>query len=159
MPREDVIDVPAIVERLCVSNVFQTNMVLQRDKPVHIWGWAEPGEKVTAEFAGQTVDATTEADRSWRVTFDAMAANSTPQAMTIKGGKSETLVLENILVGDVWVLGGQSNMEFPLSRIENGNLEIVPDTVAVGFQLAAVKADIDVVGFATSDQIEVATPV
>ncbi len=44
MPREDVVDVPAIGEGLCVSNVFQTNMVLQRDKPIHVWGWAEPGE-------------------------------------------------------------------------------------------------------------------
>jgi sialate O-acetylesterase len=54
MPREDVIDVPAIGEGLCVSNVFQTNMVLQRDKPVPVWGWASPGEKITVSFAGQT---------------------------------------------------------------------------------------------------------
>ncbi len=124
MPREDVIDVPAIGEGLCVSNVFQTNMVLQREKPVNVWGWAEPGEKVTVSFASQTADATASADRSWNVTFKAVPASSEPQMMTIKGRK-ETFTLENILVGDVWVLGGQSNMEFPLSRIENGNLEIV----------------------------------
>ena len=53
-----------------------------------------------------------------------MPANSAPQKLTVQG-KDKTLTLENVLVGDVWILGGQSNMEFPLSRIENGNLEIV----------------------------------
>ena len=52
MPREDVVDVPAIGEGLCVSNVFQANMVLQRDKPINVWGWAAPGEEVTVEFSG-----------------------------------------------------------------------------------------------------------
>lgn len=53
MPREDVVDVPAIGKGLCVSNAFQTNMVIQRDKPVKVWGWADPGEQVTVSFAGQ----------------------------------------------------------------------------------------------------------
>jgi sialate O-acetylesterase len=52
MPKEDVVDVPAIGQGLCVSNVFQTNMVLQRDKPLTIWGWADPGEEETVSFAG-----------------------------------------------------------------------------------------------------------
>ncbi|RMG05111.1 MAG: hypothetical protein D6741_00015, partial [Planctomycetota bacterium] len=47
LPKEDVVDVPAIGDGLCVSNIFQTNMVLQRDKPIRVWGWASPGEKVT----------------------------------------------------------------------------------------------------------------
>ena len=82
MPREDVIDVPAIGEGLCVSNVFQTNMVLQRDKPVNVWGWAEPGEKVTVSFAGQTAAGTAVADRSWNVTFEPVPASSTDSAST-----------------------------------------------------------------------------
>lgn len=124
MPREDVIDVPAIGEGLCVSNVFQTNMVLQRDKPVNVWGWAEPGEAVTVSFAGQQVKAKAAADRSWQVALQPMPANSTPQTMTVKG-KTQTLKLESILVGDVWILGGQSNMEFPISKVDDGELEIV----------------------------------
>lgn len=52
MPREDVVDVPAIGEGLCVSNVFQSNMVLQRDKPISGWGWAESGEEVSVTFVG-----------------------------------------------------------------------------------------------------------
>ena len=124
MPREDVIDVPAIGEGLCVSNVFQTNMVLQRDKPVSIWGWADASEKVTVSFGGKEKETTAAKDRSWKVTLPAMAASSDPRTLTVKG-ETTTLTLKNILVGDVWVLGGQSNMEFPLDRIENGQLEIV----------------------------------
>ncbi len=124
MPKENVIDVPAISDGLCVSNVFQSNMVLQRDKPMSIWGWAAPGEEVTVAFGGNEQSSKAASDRSWRVTLPAMAASSKPQRMTIKGS-TETLSLDNILIGDVWVLGGQSNMEFPLDRIENGQLEIV----------------------------------
>jgi sialate O-acetylesterase len=122
MPREDVVEVPAIGEGLCVSNVFQTNMVLQRDKPLNIWGWAEPGEEVTVSFAGQQAKAKAGADRSWQVTLKPMPANSTPQTMTVKG-RSRTLTLEGILVGDVWLLGGQSNMEFPIRNVDDGELE------------------------------------
>ncbi len=124
MPQEDVVDVPAMGQGLCVSNLFQTNMVLQRNKPIRIWGRAVAGEKVTVSFAGQTQLATAGDDRVWKATLSGMPAHATPQTLTIQG-KDKTLTLENVLVGDVWLLGGQSNMEFPLSRIENGNLEIV----------------------------------
>jgi len=124
MPREDVIDVPAIGEGLCVHNLFQSYMVLQRDKPISVWGWAAPGERVTVSFAEAKASSVAAADRSWKVTLPAMGASWMPFKMTIKG-TVETITLDNVLVGDVWLLGGQSNMEFPLSRIENGNLEIV----------------------------------
>lgn len=124
MPRADVVEVPAIGPGLCVANVFQSNMVLQRDKPLNIWGWAEPGEKVVVAFAGQEVPAQAAADRSWQVTLKLVAANNAPQALTVRG-KSATLEMTNILVGDVWILGGQSNMEFPISRVDDGELEIV----------------------------------
>jgi len=122
MPREDVVDVPAVGKGLCVSNVFQTNMVLQRGKPVAVWGWAAAGEKVTVSFAGQQATATAGPDRAWQITLEPMPAGATPQRMTVKG-KSATLTLENILVGDVWLLGGQSNMEFPITNIVDGELE------------------------------------
>ncbi len=124
MAKEDVVDVPAIGEGLCVSNVFQTNMVIQRDKPIHVWGWGEPGEEVTVTFAGGESSAKAINDRTWKVTMPAVPANRKPQQMTVKG-KRKTLVLDNILVGDVWVLGGQSNMEFELAKVENGSLEII----------------------------------
>ena len=124
MPRENVVEIPAIGDGLCVSNVFQTNMVLQRDKPVSVWGWAGPGEQVTVSIGGNTQTSTADSDRKWTVSLPAMSASSTPSTMTIKGA-NDTLTLQNILVGDVWVLGGQSNMEFPLDRVENGQLEII----------------------------------
>jgi len=124
LPREDVIEVPAISDGLCVSNVFQTNMVLQRDKPVVVWGWAAPGEQVTVTFASEQASVKAGEDLAWKVSLPAVAANSNPQQMAIKG-ESKTLVLDNILVGDVWVLGGQSNMEFELAKVENGPLEII----------------------------------
>jgi len=124
MPKQDVVEVPAIGAGLCVSNAFQTHMVLQRDKPLKIWGWAAAGEAVTVAFAGQQADATAAADRSWQVTLQPMPANTTPQTMTVKG-KSATQTLEDVLVGDVWILGGQSNMEFPITNVDDGELEVV----------------------------------
>lgn len=124
MPREDVVEVPAIGEGLCVSNVFQTNMVLQRDMPIHIWGWADPDESVEVAFAGKKAITKAGADRAWKITLPAMSANIQPQQMTIKG-ESKSFTLDNILVGDVWLLGGQSNMEFELAKVENGQLEII----------------------------------
>lgn len=123
MPRENVVEFPAIGKGLCLHNLFQSNMVVQRDKPVGLWGWADAGEKVTVTLAGKSETATAGKDRSWKVTFPAMPANAQPITVTVKG-KSKALTLQNVLVGDVWVLGGQSNMEFPLSKVENGTLEI-----------------------------------
>lgn len=121
---EHHIDVPAVGEGLWVSNTFQSNMVLQRDKPMRIWGWATPGEKVTVSFAGNTASTTTAKDRAWKIELPALKADKTPQSMTIKG-KDKTVTLDNILVGDVWVMGGQSNMEHPIRAVENGGLEII----------------------------------
>ena len=124
MPRENVVDIPAISVGLCVSNIFQSNMVLQRDKPIYIWGWAKPGETVAVTFAGETVTITAADDRSWKITLAAQPANDQPQKLIVKG-ENESIKLDNILVGDVWVLGGQSNMEFELAKVENGQLEII----------------------------------
>ena len=125
LPRgEDRVDVPAVGDGLCVHNLFQSNMVLQRDRPIRIWGWAAPGEAVSVSFAGQTGSSSAGDDRSWAVILPAMAADGVGKTVTIKGQK-QTLRLENVLVGDVWLLGGQSNMEFPLHKVEHGMLEIV----------------------------------
>jgi sialate O-acetylesterase len=122
LPKEDVVQMPAVGEGLCVSQAFQSNMVIQRDKPITIWGWATAGEGVTVSFAGQKAGATAAADRSWKAVLAAVPANSQPQEMTIAGG-GKTLKLANILVGDVWVLGGQSNMEFDLQKVNDGLIE------------------------------------
>jgi sialate O-acetylesterase len=120
---KDRIDVPAITEGLCLHNLFQSGMVLQRDKPIRIWGWAEPGEHVTVTFGDKTHSCTAAADRSWKVELPAQPASSQPQTLIIKGNTT-TLNLADILLGDVWLLGGQSNMEFPLHKLDGGSLEI-----------------------------------
>ena len=124
LPKQDVIEVPAIPAGLAVSNLFQSNMVLQRDKPLRIWGWATAQEEVTVEFAGNRQTAITGPDGRWQVTLPPTEASSVPGKLTVQGASSQ-LVLENLLVGDVWILGGQSNMEFELAKVENGALEIV----------------------------------
>ena len=121
---EDLIRNPAIDEGLFLHNAFQSNMVLQRDREVSIWGWASPGEEVTVSFSGQKKSSTAAKDRSWKISLPALPANSKPEILTVSG-KDKTITLENVLVGDVWILGGQSNMEFPLEKVENGHLEIV----------------------------------
>lgn len=121
---QDLVEVPALGEGLCLHNLFQSNMVLQCGKPVTIWGWAAPGEGVTVSFGGRTQSAKAAADRSWKVSLPAMPASAEPRQLTVKG-KDKTLTLENILLGDVWVLGGQSNMEFEIAKVDNGDLEVV----------------------------------
>ncbi|MEM8710985.1 MAG: hypothetical protein AAGG01_08540 [Planctomycetota bacterium] len=123
LPRENVIDVPAIGTGLCVSNVFQSNMVLQRDRPLRIWGWAAPGEEVTVSLGGSEASARARENRRFDVSLPAMGISANPLTMTVRGA-TETLRLDNILMGDVWILGGQSNMEFELAKVENGELEI-----------------------------------
>ncbi len=124
VPGQDRIDTPAIDTGLCLHNVFQSNMVIQRDKPIRVWGWAAPGEKVRVTFGSQSQSVSAAADRTWKVEFPAQAANSQEQRMMVEGNSGK-LELENILIGDVWLMGGQSNMEFALMKSEGGALEVI----------------------------------
>ncbi len=106
------------------AHIFDNNMVLQRDKPVKIWGMASSGEKVTIEFGGQSKSGVANKLGEWAVYLDPMGTNAQPREMKVSG-KSNSVVFTNVLVGDVWVLGGQSNMEFDLARIFHGDAEIL----------------------------------
>lgn len=101
--------------KLC--NVFGDNMVLQREMKVPVWGTAVAGEKVTVSFNGQSVSVTTPATGKWRVELAPMKASATPQVMTltssVPGFKYQ---VSNILIGDVWLCSGQSNMAFTLDK-------------------------------------------
>ena len=123
-PDESVIDVPAIGEGLCVHNLFQSNMVLQRDKPIRVWGWADPGTQITASIGDDQANVQAGEDRGWEIVLPARPACAEPCRLVVEGA-DRTVTFDNVLFGDVWLLGGQSNMEHPLSRIENGALEIV----------------------------------
>ena len=89
--------------------VVGSNMVLQRDKPLPVWGWAEVGEKVTVSVGQNAATAVTKEDGKWMVKLKAMEAGG-PHQMVVKG--TNTITLENILVGEVWLCSGQSNMEW-----------------------------------------------
>jgi sialate O-acetylesterase len=86
-------------------------MVLQREQPLHVWGWAEPGEKVTAEMNGKSQSAVTDSMGHWSIYLPAFEAGG-PYTLTVKG--ENQIALDDILIGDVWFASGQSNMEMPL---------------------------------------------
>lgn len=95
-----------------LPHVLGDNMVLQRGQPVPVWGWAAPGEKVTVTFAGQRKSARTDTAGKWEVRLRSLKASAQPAEMKIAGANQ--IVLTNILVGEVWLCSGQSNMEKPL---------------------------------------------
>ncbi len=94
-------------------------MVLQREMPVPVWGTAAPNEKVTVTFAGQTESAKAGDDGHWRVTLKPLKASDTPSEMTVSA--TNTIKFSNVLVGEVWVCSGQSNMEKPLATSKGPN--------------------------------------
>jgi len=91
------------------AKIFCDHVVLQRDKPVPVWGTAEPGKKVTVAFAGQSKSATADADGKWLVKLDKLAASAKGRTLTI-ASPAGTVEIEDVLVGDVWLCSGQSNM-------------------------------------------------
>ena len=98
-----------------LPKVIDSKMVLQRDKEVPIWGWADQGEEVTVEFAGQVKKAMPDASGKWMVKLDPLAASAESRTMTIKG-KNE-IKLDDVLVGEVWLASGQSNMKLTFGEI------------------------------------------
>ena len=97
---------------LAVSAYWQDHMVLQRGKKITVWGKDAAGRTVTVSFAGQTANATTGADGFWETTFaQPFALSATPQALTITDSASESITLSDVLVGDVYLAAGQSNMD------------------------------------------------
>ena len=109
---------------LRVPHIFGDNMVLQREKPTVVWGWVDAGKPVTIEFAGQRKDCLPDQDGRWRTSLDPLPACTQAKELTIRSAGS-SVVFENVLVGDVWVLGGQSNMEQALRNIRDGDVEVL----------------------------------
>ncbi len=105
-----------------VSPMFGDNMVLQRDKPNVIWGWAAPGEKVTVEIAGHSATATAGPDGRWQARIQPPPVGG-PYTLKVSDA-DQSIQFHEVLVGDVWLCGGQSNMEFGLSNARNGANEV-----------------------------------
>ncbi|MES2693377.1 MAG: sialate O-acetylesterase [Verrucomicrobiota bacterium] len=107
---------------ITVAPLFSDGAVLQRDKPVALWGRADAGEKIVITFAGQTREATAMHDGRWIAFLDPLPATAQGSNLTLTG--KNTLTLHDVLVGEVWLCSGQSNMEWPVSRAANGPQEI-----------------------------------
>lgn len=103
---------PAVQADVKLPAVIGSHMVLQQQRPIVIWGWADPGEAVTVTLDQQTTQATAGATGDWRATFSALEADGKPHRLTISG--KNKIELDDILIGEVWLGSGQSNMEWPL---------------------------------------------
>ncbi len=117
-----LVAVSAAQAEVRLAPLFRSGAVLQREQPLPIWGWAAPGEKVTVRFQGETATATAEADGRWYVQLSPRPAATTPQTLVVQG--RNRLQIDDVLVGDVWLCSGQSNMNWPLAQTENAETEI-----------------------------------
>ncbi|MFG0328401.1 MAG: sialate O-acetylesterase [Phycisphaerales bacterium] len=105
--------------------IFGDHMVLQADEPLPVWGWADPGESIMVAIGGQTKQAKADERGAWRVTLDPIEAGERLQ-LIVRGDASdgEPIMLTDILVGEVWICSGQSNMEWPLRATEDAESAI-----------------------------------
>ena len=110
-------------DQLKVHGIFRSNMVLQRDKPITIWGWAPAGSDVKVSLGDQSAAGKAAGDNGrWEVVFDPQPANADGQTLTVQAG-DQTIEMKNILIGDIWVMNGQSNMAFGLRAVYQAQFE------------------------------------
>jgi sialate O-acetylesterase len=109
--------------KLELPRVFGDNVVLQRDKPLNVWGWANKGDSITVAFNGQTAKTTVGPDGKWSLRLKAMPACSKAQEFKVSGA-GESVAFKNVLVGDVWLCSGQSNMESAAGVIVDSDLDL-----------------------------------
>ncbi|MFC4094568.1 sialate O-acetylesterase [Euzebyella saccharophila] len=107
-----------ILGQLNVPKIFTDNMVLQRDKPIHLWGKGSLNTSLKVQFGKETVTTRVNQDSTWSILLKERRANSTPQSIEITDGVDK-IILSNILIGDIWICIGQSNMEWPMEKEEH----------------------------------------
>jgi len=118
---------PAAAQSLWLPGVFGDSMVLQRDAAVPVWGWATPGETVTVRFGEQSRSVRAAADGRWMIQLAPMPESAAPRRLSVameSAGAPQTLQFENVIVGDVYLAGGQSNMAMKLVASLHGPAEI-----------------------------------
>ena len=119
-----IFSVTQIFANISLPKIFGDNMVLQRDKQIPIWGWADANEKVSVQFNHQTKSVTADKNGNWKINLDKESAGG-PYQLIVKG--NNTVTFSNVLVGEVWICSGQSNMEMPIEgwgKINNYEQEI-----------------------------------
>lgn len=99
---------------LVLSSMFTNHMVLQRGMRDPIWGWGAPGGRIIIRFANRTVTTRVRSDGRWETHLNPLPPSALPQSMDVSDGK-HTFVLQDVLVGDVWLCSGQSNMQYPMA--------------------------------------------
>lgn len=109
--------------QLQFADIFTDHMVLQRETPLRLWGKAVPGSAVEVRISGKSYNANVSDDASWSLQLDPLKASTSPMRITLVQG-DESQELNNVLVGDVWLLVGQSNMEWPMQSEEHYQAEI-----------------------------------
>lgn len=109
--------------QVIVSSMFSDNMVLQQEKKLPIWGTASVGEKITIKFSNQTKKTITDTKGNWKVYLDPLKLNAKEQNLEVSG--NTTKVFKNILVGDVWLVSGQSNMKMSVKSMGDINADIL----------------------------------
>ena len=118
-----VICAPPALAAFKPVGLFQDNMVLQQGMPIPVWGMAPPGTRITVVFAGEAATGVADSQERWKVVLKPMPHSIEPRQLTISDGV-ETLVIKNVLVGEVWVCSGQSNMELRLKDANNAQAEM-----------------------------------
>ena len=109
---------------------FQDNMILQRGMEVPVWGWSKPGDVVTIQFAGQTRKATADENGRWMLKLDPLEASVEPRTMTVTSAIGHRpSSIGNVLVGEVWMCSGQSNMQWMASQCIVGR-KLIPEILA-----------------------------
>ena len=101
---------PAQSDDLRLPRIFTDNMVLQQQMPIPIWGWAPPGAQVQVTFAEQTHEALADEQGNWRVDLDPMTADGRSYRLAISSDGQATISCDNVVLGEVWLCAGQSNM-------------------------------------------------
>lgn len=104
--------------QITLPHIIGSNMVLQQGQPIAVWGWTKPGLSVQVKFDKHIETTVAGMDGRWQVKLPPLSASSTPQNMTIISDTSK-VTLENILVGEVWLCSGQSNMEYMMKKLSN----------------------------------------
>ncbi len=114
--------VPAVSAEVRVPNIFGSHMVLQQQQANKVWGWADAGKTIKVSIADQHKEATVAEDGTWSVHLDPMEVGG-PHQLSINGdGK---LSFENVMVGEVWICSGQSNMQWPINRTNDADLAVM----------------------------------
>ena len=113
----------ALGKDLSLANSFSDGIVLQREKPINVWGHTGPGQPVTLKFGEEKKITKANSKGQWSLKIGPLMASSEPRTMTINSEKSE-LRIADILVGEVWVCGGQSNMAWTMRGSTNADIEI-----------------------------------